>query len=117
MTHKVDDDEDDKIVKDGQRLVVSMSLMDGMQRVVATHPIVSGEPLHRPGAVSISDTDRAQRAAVYNGYNKTLADRWKNPPPVLPGVTDAKPAPTAARDHAAMYDRYDAKVSERWRAA
>ena len=123
MKHKVDDDEDDAVVKDGQRITVRMELMDSQQREVAARTVASSLADHRPHAAVLSDAVLAHKVAAHKARDEALANRWRNPPPLsLPAVTDAKatdakPATVQTVDHAAIYTAYDAKVAERWRAA
>ena len=82
--------EDDEVVRDGQRVVVPMFMMDSLQRSVAAASAAPPQAFHKPTAVSISDADRANRASMYQGYDAKIGDRWRNPPPVLPAAADAE---------------------------
>ena len=117
MNRKIEDDEDDKVVKDGQRVTVSMFAMDHLQRQVAARTVTPSLADHRPHAAVLSDADRASKVAAHKARDEALANRWRNPPPVLPAVTDKAPAQAVTAYQAAAYSAYDAKLSERWRTA
>ncbi len=91
----VDDDDDDslfdpaypglKVVRDGGRVRVPISLTDGMP---------SGRPSWRPHRVAVSDAElrdaRAARDAAYDARSRWLQDAWRGPgselaPLPLPG--------------------------------
>jgi hypothetical protein len=82
MRHRHDDD---NILKDGERLRVPMTLMDGIQQAVARESLRvtdgAGKTvgLHRPG-FRLSATDaRSTDLDVYAEYEKFLVDSWKTP--------------------------------------
>lgn len=103
-------EDDDEVVRDGQKVRVSLTLMDSLQKAIAGNVTVPA--LCRPGYVQLNDAQVADKAATYAAYNERLNNAWKAPPPLLPQPhTDTK-ARAAAADH---YGQYDKKVSERWR--
>ena len=107
--------EDDEVVRDGQRVVVPVFMMDSLQRSVAAASAAPPQAFHKPTAVRISDADRAQRASLYQGYDAKIGERWKSPTPALPAATDAKPAEGPGADQAATYAAYEHRVSNAWR--
>jgi hypothetical protein len=94
MMNNVEDD--DKILKDGERMTVHMFAMDG----VATRKLGAG---HRPGGLPVTDADRQRRRALHDAADSKLSERWKRPSI----KSESKPPVT-------MADR-DQRLSQRWR--
>jgi hypothetical protein len=94
--------ETDEMLKDGERLVVSMSFMDAEQQAVA------------------NDADEKRRRA-YADYQARISDRWRNPQPdvsheVAAAVANAQAtSATAALD--AARQRHDERLRNRWKGA
>jgi hypothetical protein len=67
--------DEEKVVKDGGVVRVSMFAMDGVQRSVAAH-----KPGHKPGSIPLSDSDRQDRVARLAARDQVLSNRWKGRP-------------------------------------
>jgi hypothetical protein len=95
MTRRFTDD-DDSILKDGERLIVPMFMKDGspnpalspIQRAIAaTHDAMTFDAgMHRPGyrypssTAAMSDA-AAKRNTAYNDYERDRTDAWKSKAP------------------------------------
>ena len=102
------------IIPDGGRLRrIGMFAMDN--RTVGTARVTDGKTIgHRPGALPVSDVDRAKRVALRQAADAKLSTRWKNPPSV---TTEERPQVQAdvQSDLASRYAQADQRLSERWR--
>ena len=87
------DDDDDRVLKDGERFRVPMYMLDQQQREAAMR--------------SPMTTDQERRIAQIETYNKRVSDAWKNP-------TTPPPTAKAATN---VYASYDANIQERWKGA
>lgn len=96
----------DTLIRDGETVTVPIFAMDAQQRAVA-----ASAPLHRPGAVPLTDTDRAARITRQALGDRKLSERWKTPSP----TAAAAKAGQASPDMASVYARADKALSERWR--
>ncbi len=104
----------DRILEDGEVLVVPMHMMtdSSAPRGPAASQITPGLALNRPGPVALSDAERAQRRVVLDKVDARLENAWKEPSPVLDA---AKPPAKVTMSDA--YAARDAKLSEAWRHA
>jgi hypothetical protein len=139
--HQRDEDDDDRILKDGERMRVPMRMCDSLQRQVARHfgtlsdagPLriadTTASPfgLHRPGfRIAIGGNedawlDRAiARDAVEEAraaYEEELTNAWRNPPTSgRCGPSDrATGATPISDDRAAAYTEYEEFLRNAWR--
>jgi len=117
-------DDGDPVLKDGETLVVPMSMMSDSAPAHGDKPAArqitadDGQPcLHRPGFATLADADKVARIAAYDGYEKRMVDAYKELPPI---VADTKPAPAATKlaDNCEQaYDAYSKRLADAWRAA
>jgi hypothetical protein len=96
-----EDDDDKKVVKDGERITVPMYMMDRIQKSV-----VGTTLRHAPGFVSLSDKDAEAKRAIYDAADKKLGERWR-------GGEAASAKPQTTQD--AAYASYNRRISEAWR--
>lgn len=123
-----DDDDDRRIVPDGGRVRVPVTLMDGDQRERAAFvdAVIHREldqpdlSMHRPG-FRYADADSAAVAdAAWHERNRRLSDAWKQPPakveqPKDDRLPDDHPlADARAAADAAWHERNE-RVSNAWR--
>lgn len=109
----IDDEREDRILRDGEVLRVSAMLMDEDQKAIAQdRQHLFGTRRHRPGFASVSTIDRAK---MYSDADKRLSDRWRNPPALTDTATSLLAQPK--KDGVSIYDRYDAAISNRWKGA
>lgn len=123
----MEDIEKGRVLRDGERLVVSMTIMDGEQRAAAVTasailrdaaqvPVrdALGRPAgNRPGYAFAADaTGQSRVTAAYQAYERKLANAWRAPA-ALPGAPDA-PRPTGDRlsDARAAYEH---RLANAWR--
>jgi hypothetical protein len=113
----IEDDEEGRILKDGERLRVPMLLMDSLQRDIAnnTRPAI----LHRPGPLPITDAHARQKRC--EARDARLADAWRTGTPdaanegganeggAAPRPNNGPDAPTTARI------ARDARLEQAWR--
>lgn len=106
-----------KVLPDGGRLVIPKMLTDAAPRTPAL--AVTDNAQHRPGAVAVSDQERARRASLVKDANAKLSDRWRNPPSPATDATRVAtpPQPVAAKDKDAMYAAADRRLEQRWKGA
>lgn len=80
-------DDDDEVMRDGQRVRVPLTMMDSMQRAIAQSATFDAA-LHRPGYRFGDPAEQAVRDAVRITREAMLADAWRTPATVAP-VADA----------------------------
>lgn len=113
MTTKKEDK--DNVLKDGERLVVSLHMMDGAQRQVAARELVTSV-LHRPAFVidhrrhgpgerlereAAAAAENERKAAARAKYQATVQNAWKDGPPTpLRETQEDAPELAAAHDAA-----------------
>ena len=123
MKNQIDED-DDKVLRDGQVSSFPLMLMDSLQREVAASAFAASAVVfdaanHRPHYAPITDAERQKRRTLIDEADKALSDRWKHPPSLHAEVTKpvkvTQPSPTT--DMAALYADRDKKLSERWKGA
>jgi 3-oxoacyl-ACP reductase-like protein len=93
---KISNDDDDEILKDGERIRVSMLTMDSAQQNIIdqqTTVLADGmrAGLHRPGYRYVSESPQAREArdAMYDSIEKELSERWQTAAPgLITSVTD-----------------------------
>jgi hypothetical protein len=107
--------DDDEIVRDGQKVVVPLHLMDEQQRFVASMQ-AAPVALHRPGQAVQSDADKQRRGALYDAYDQRVGSAWKNPKCVIDAVVKSDPVSSTAAG-GDLYTVYDKRLSERWKGA
>lgn len=81
----IDDDEDRRIVRDGEFVRVPLHLMDATQRAMhdhffTMHDGAGNTPGHRPGYVMNDARDDAMRDAkqtAYDEYQRDLCNAWR----------------------------------------
>jgi hypothetical protein len=114
-------------VRDGvEVLSVPLMVMDGAPREMAeaadaaiaeTNFGVIDTSNHQPHFAPQTDADRERRQQLYADADQRLTSRWKNPSPLAADVAKpAAPQPSGDAQQDA-YDRYDQRISERWRGA
>lgn len=111
MTKQKIEEDEDKILKDGQVLRVPLTFMDSEQRRVAAQNSAALDPLqdHRPHFARLSNEDAKRREEMQAKADAALSARWRSP------TQDAKAAaPPPAK---ASYASYDQRLSNRWRDA
>jgi hypothetical protein len=114
-------------VRDGvEVLTIPMVMMDGAPREMAeaansaiaeTSLGVIDTSANQPHFAPQTDADRERRQQLYADADERLTSRWKSPSPLAADVVKpAAPKPTGDVQQDA-YDRYDQRISERWRGA
>jgi hypothetical protein len=86
--------DEDKILRDGESLRTSMTMMDAQQIAVADalqpKPFVADH--HRPNSAILTDAEKKAADERHAARDKRLSDAWKNPEPLYVPVTDGKAA-------------------------
>lgn len=101
------EDEDNRTtVKDGSVVRVPMHMMDGA-------PVFDGAG-HRPGSVSLTDSERERRADIHDAHKARISDQWRNPSPLAPDVARAPIKTGDATEDA--YARRNAALENAWSA-
>jgi hypothetical protein len=112
-----------ELLGDGERLVVRMTMMDGVPRPLVTDAYGGAAGLSRPGIrVSARDGDPATGAA-YDDYEAYVRAAWRQPqerprrrPEHSSRTGDSAGRPDTGRTDAA-YARRDAWLADAWRSA
>jgi hypothetical protein len=119
-----DGDDDDKVVKDGQSVRVSMVMMDSfdsIQRAVfAAHQVKRNEAFdakmrNSPGFVEVTDEERAATAKVLADRDARLSNAWKHPNPTVDAAPPAKTDATQANDAESAYEARRHRLENAWR--
>jgi len=116
---KLNQDDDDQVLKDGQTLRVPQFMMDGTSTLDKLQQVIiaaqrAAATLHAPGSLPTTDADRERRAELYQKRDKRLVDAWKNPPPLDPAQTVRTSTPASSADR---YAARDARLEQAWRSA
>lgn len=106
------DDEDDEVLRDGERIVIRMSMMDSLQRAVVGDAAFTDAVGHKPGSLAMTDAERERRTSLYRDHDEKLGERWRTPLPTA-STTDARHSTGDARLDA--YARYQQRVTDAWR--
>ena len=114
---RTDDDEDERTLRDGERLRVPLHLMDSLQRDIAQHfgrvhdgYGNEGLSLQRPGFRVLDRLSNDECERAYQDVADAMTTAWKS---------NDKPKPV--RQHAtedarqSEYDRYSAELRDAWR--
>ena len=125
--------DDDRIVRDGERVKVRLDLMDSVQRAVATDGLRlhdgTGNPAgHKRGYAFGGNAEQRQRAAAYAERTTRLQNAWRSPaeaaerietqleawhkPGARPGLRQ-----DAATDRVAAHAAYVQRIQNAWRVA
>lgn len=96
------EDDDERVIRDGEVLTTSVSLLDSAQKAVAFDAVAA----------------RARIADAHARYRHDLCNRWRGPAseqklkqaPASPSPT---PSPLKTADQA--YREYDERLANRWR--
>lgn len=95
------------VVADGEYITFGgiqfMDSMDPLQRAVLQDSMTLAAPLHRPGAVTLTDSERDRRADMYDAQKMRLSNAYRDVPPLAADVARA-PINTDARE-----DAYEAR--------
>ena len=123
------DDNDKRVLKDGESLRVNVMLMDGVRREIAGATTslrnFDGTPAgHKPGYVTTSDAERERRAALYAAHDAKVSSAWQQPAPSQADHSSKSgrsaqgdpPSRAANNDRAAAYAADDKRISEAWRS-
>ncbi len=89
-------DDIEYVLADGESVRVETLFMDAM-------PVFNSAG-HRPGEVSLADSERDRRADMYADHKAWLSQQWQNTPPL---AADAARAPINTGD--AREDAYEAR--------
>jgi hypothetical protein len=128
MVVKMRKDDEDKVVRDGQVLRVSLLMMDGVQREIADQRVglvdAAGQSWtvgHRPGAVYLTGRQRevssAAKAAARDEYVLRLTDGWRTDHLIAPGAERREtPSATTVDAREEAYATYERHLSNAWRA-
>jgi hypothetical protein len=133
MRHHQDYDDND-VVRDGESVRVSLHMMDGLQRAVATYGLRLHDGMGNPagqkqGYVFGGNAEQRQRVAkAYDEWTKRLHNAWRTPgaaaernemqleawrrPGARPGLRQ-----DAATDRATARAAYVQRIQNAWRAA
>ena len=130
-----DQDEEDAfdengVLKDGHSYRVPMRMLDSLQRAVHEHVAgrqkvrIHDAPLHQPGFVRDARSVE-ERRKIYDEYDGTVSNAWKNPPTSRKGVSGSQAAESdrqgSGRDakdaKQAAYAAYEAYIANAWRGA
>lgn len=113
---KLNQDDEDKVLKDGQSLRVPVFMMDSALDTVQRAIIAAQQPetRHAPGSLPLTDADRASREELYLRRDKKLTDAWKNAPPLEPAQAKTAIVPTSSAER---YAARDARLENAWRSA
>ena len=111
MRHGIEDDDD--IVRDGERVRVPMMLMDS-SRMVAIDCGPGGP--HRPGfRVSTDKAVYAARDKAYDAMIKRTSDAWKSVERREADVEIAAEPPLCEDAREDAYQRYKMRMANAWR--
>lgn len=114
-------EDDDHVLRDGERIRVRVSMMDTASVDVAeiarrAFVDVTGVPMHRPGYAQVIDADQEKAAdAAWDRKVKLTGDAWKHPPAIAI-KKDAAVIPLVADSEAAA-QRRDARLEQAWKGA
>lgn len=108
----LDDSESDYYCRDGESVRVEMSFMDAM-------PVFDSAG-HRPGAVTLTDSERDRRADMYDAQKARLSNAYLDVPPLAakphadaaPGIVHAQPSTRDAVEDA--YTRRNVALQNAW---
>jgi hypothetical protein len=118
MTSHVDDD-DKRVLRDGESLSVTLFAMDAAQREMTAHALLTdahGNPAgYAPGyvfaAAGLKAAGRNDARDAYAAYEARLTDAWRNAHPTRRTAS----TPLAADGLSDAYAAYDARLVNRWR--
>ena len=118
-------EEDDLILRNGERMRVPLTMMDALQRDVAQHFARitdgagdSGLGLHRPGYRLSSTVTRDH--SHYDQYEAEVQNAWKNPHATgenegAPSRLKSKDAMPISDDRERAYSEYQNRIENAWR--
>jgi hypothetical protein len=112
------DDDNIRIVKDGEKVTVRMIFMDSVQTRIANNDDTTSV-LHKPGFLPVkAAAANDAREKLYETRDAKLADAWRNPPPLLDQQQQVQKPTVPATDADAREVRYaarDRRVEQAWR--
>jgi hypothetical protein len=112
------------LVADGQRLRVSMAMMDSappnieaITRSAMTDAMMPSAAMHRPGSLALSDADRTARDKALDARDARLVGAWKNLPPLDATSADAtqRTTPEDVAQINGAWQRKNARTARAWR--
>ena len=110
-----DDDDDRRVLKDGEKLVVNMMMMDSVQRAVAAafDGSVFDASRHRPGWRTGDAVQQEARDKAYDEMVERTSNAWKSPQRI---ERDREAACDAARIDVITAGDAQRKRDEAWHA-
>ena len=99
---KTEEDEEDRVLKDGQVLRVPLSFMDSAQREVAAASTAVLMNDHRPHFGRLTAADAQRRDDMYRDADQRLSRRWRGSAEAAASIN--------------VHQTYDEQISNRWRA-
>lgn len=96
---KLKTDEDDKVVRDGQSVSLPVTLMDGVQREVASDAIAIKQRI----------------ADAHSKYRTDVSNRWRAGPRGAQTPSPMLTPPAVTPDAETAYAAYDHAIANRWR--
>jgi hypothetical protein len=113
-TTRTDDDDKNRVLKDGEKITVRMNFMDSVQTRIANNDDTNSV-LHKPGYLPVqAAAANDARAKLYETRDAKLADRWRNPPPLVDQQQQEK-KPTVPAADADPYAKRDKRLEDAWR--
>jgi hypothetical protein len=118
---RYEEDEDDRVIEDGKRIRVPMTMMDSMQRSIAGSVATLDGDVQLVSRQELADWDKAQLSArwkngLQDGDTFRLGERMvtvqgRNP---ATGKVVLRDASTSADGRQEAYDSYDAEIQSRY---
>lgn len=121
-----DDDDDVRVVRDGERIRVPLQMMDSVQRSIfdtfgpwryddAADPLA----LHQSGPRFVDAAQQEVRDKAYDEYVEGLTTAWQKPPIGSAAAAPAWPSPRSDRHTVdaceQAYAEYVARLCDAWR--
>ena len=107
------DDEDDRVLRDGERLTVRMHLMDGVQRAVTESAVRTDAVGHRPGSLPMTDAERERRASALPRPRRETQRAVEDS--AADGQRDSRNGTRRATPDWTHTARYQQQVTDAWR--
>lgn len=107
------------VLLDGQRMVVPAFLADHRRIQQSIDDTMAAPPYRgRPGFVQMPTGDAERRGKLQADEDKKLSERWRQPVSAAPAHDAPAKQPTPIKqDMAALYDKRDRALENRWRGA
>lgn len=117
--NKDDEDNGDRVLRDGESLRTSLMMMDGKTVEHQTTILADGKPesLHRPGwrFTATDAVAETKKQMARDEYERNLCDAWRTAAPGPISVTTEDLLDSEFDDSANPYEAYDRHISQAWR--